>query len=71
MAIDAYMVEGDLAADRWTMTGTHTGTDLLGMPARGRPFRINGMDVIHLREDGLIDWVFHVEEFAQLRAQIA
>lgn len=71
MSINAYLVEGDLAADRWTMTGTHTGAPLMGMAAKGRPFRINGMDVIHVDHDGLIDWVFHVEEFAQLRAQIA
>jgi predicted ester cyclase len=71
MSINAYLVEGSLAADRWTMTGTHTGGPLMGLPPRGRPFRINGMDVSHIREDGLIDWVFHVEEFAQLRAQIA
>jgi predicted ester cyclase len=71
MSIGAYLVDGDLAADRWIMTGTHSGGPLLGMPASGRPFRIHGMDVVHIRDDGLIDWVFHVEEFAQLRAQIA
>lgn len=70
MTINAYVVEGDLAADRWTMTGTHKGAPLMGLPPLGRAFRIHGMDVIHCRADGLIDWVFHVEEFAQLRAQI-
>lgn len=70
MAIGAYLVEGEWAADRWVMTGTHTGTPLMGLPARDRRFRINGMDVVHIRPDGLIDQVFHVEEFASLRAQI-
>lgn len=71
MRIDAYLVEGEWAADRWTMTGTHTGAALMGLPAKGKRFRIHGMDVVRVRDDGLISQVFHVEEFAQLRAQIA
>lgn len=71
MSIEAYLVDGALAANRWTMSGTHSGGPLMGLPPRGRSFRINGMHVIHIRDDGLIDWVFHVEAFGQLRAQIA
>lgn len=71
MRIDAYIVEGEWAADRWTMTGTHAGAPLMDLPARGRRFQIHGMDVVRVRDDGLIDQVFHVEEFASLRAQIA
>jgi predicted ester cyclase len=69
MEILAYAVEGDYAADHWRMTGTHTGSPLLGMPARGRRFAIHGADVVRFR-DGLIDRVWHVEEFARLRDQI-
>ena len=71
MAIMHYVVEGDLAADRWVMRGTHTGAPLMGVPAMGRRFEINGMDVIRIRDDGLISDVWHVEEFARLRQQIA
>lgn len=70
MTIEDYVVEGDLAADRWVMRGTHTGTPLMGVPARGNRFEINGMDVIRVRDDFLIGDVWHVEEFASLRAQI-
>jgi predicted ester cyclase len=70
MEIAQYVVEDDLAADRWIMRGTHTGAPLMGIEAHGRPFEINGMDVIRIRDDGLISDVWHVEEFAQLRAQI-
>lgn len=71
MSIRQYVVEGDLAADRWVMRGTHRGAPLLGLPPRGRRFEINGMDVIRIRPDGLISDVWHVEEFARLREQIA
>lgn len=71
MAIADYVVEGDLAADRWVMRGTHSGAPLMGIPAAGRPFEINGMDVIRIRDDGLISDVWHVEEFARLKAQIS
>lgn len=71
MDIMAYVVEDDLAADRWVMRGTHTGAPLMGIEAAGRSFAINGMDVIRIREDGLITDVWHVEEFARLRNQIS
>lgn len=70
MTIEDYVVEGDLAADRWVMRGTHTGAPLMGVPARGNRFEINGMDVIRVRDDFMISDVWHVEEFASLRAQI-
>lgn len=71
MRIDAYVPAGVLVADCWTMTGTHSGAPLLGLAASGRRFRIHGMDVARFRADGRIDRIWHVEEFAQLRAQIS
>lgn len=71
MEIGAYLVEGDLVADRWTMTGTHTGAPLMGIDPAGRRFTMHGMDVIRIRDDGLIDRVWHAEELARMRRQIA
>lgn len=71
MTIEHYVVDGDFVADRWIMHGTHTGVPLLGVSAAGRRFTINGMDVVRFRDDGLITDVWHVEEFASLRAQIS
>lgn len=70
MRIDAYAVAGDHAADRWTMTGTHSGADLLGRPARGRRFVMQGMDVVRIAAAGRIDRVWHVEDLAGLRRQL-
>jgi steroid delta-isomerase-like uncharacterized protein len=70
MQINAYAVSGDHAADRWTMTGTHTGADLLGQPAQGRSFVMEGMDVVRIGAQGRIDRVWHVEDLAALARQI-
>ena len=70
MTIEAYVVDGNLAADRWVMEGTHSGAPLMGRPARNRSFRINGMDVIRLNPQGRITDVWHVEEFQHLVDQI-
>jgi predicted ester cyclase len=70
LTVEAFVVEGDLVCDRWTMTGTHTGAPLMGIEPRGKRFAINGMDVVRIDAAGLITDVWHAEEFAQLRAQI-
>lgn len=67
----AYVPSGPYVADRWTMTGTHTGTPLFGIAATGKRFEFVGMDIARFRPDGRIDCIWHVEEFARLRAQIA
>lgn len=70
MQIQCYVIDGDWIADRWVMTGTHTGSPLMGHPAQGKSFRINGMDVAHLDADGLITDIWHVEEFGSLLQQV-
>ena len=70
MEIQCYVIDGDWIADRWVMTGTHTGAALMGIEARGKSFRINGMDVARLDEAGLITDIWHCEEFAQLMAMV-
>jgi steroid delta-isomerase-like uncharacterized protein len=67
----AYVPCGAYVADRWTMTGTHTGTPLFGIPAAGKRFEFAGMDIARFRADGRIDRIWHVEEFARLKAQLA
>lgn len=71
MEIACYVIDGDWVADRWVMTGTHTGAALMGNPARGRTFTINGMDVARLNGEGLITDIWHCEEFASLLQQIS
>ena len=71
MNIACYIVDEDWIADRWVMTGTHDGAPLMGVPAQGRTFRINGMDVARLDGEGLITDIWHCEEFASLLHQVS
>jgi steroid delta-isomerase-like uncharacterized protein len=71
MQIHQYVVDGDYVADRWTMRGVHSGAPMMGLPAKGRSFEINGMDVIRVNDDGRISDVWHVEEFDRMRAAIS
>lgn len=71
MRIGCYVIDGNMVADRWTMTGTHNGAPLMGITPRGRRFTIAGMDVCRIGADGLITDVWHCEEFLKLRTQIA
>lgn len=70
MEIRHYVVDPPFAADRWIMRGTHDAEPLFGIPATGKCFEINGMDVIRIRADGRIDAIWHAEEMWQLAKQI-
>lgn len=70
MDIRCYVIEEDWIADRWVMTGTHTGAPLMGIAATGGRFRIDGMDVARLDADGRITDIWHCEDFRSLVAQV-
>jgi predicted ester cyclase len=71
MHIDGYAVDGNFAADRWTMSGTLSGAPLLGHEARGQRFTMKGMDIVRFDTNSQIDRIWHVEDFAALAAQIS
>lgn len=71
MHIQTYIIDPPYAADRWIMTGTHTGAALFGIEPTGKSFWMNGMDVIHVTDKNRIDTVWHVEEMWQLAGQIS
>ncbi|MEO0412385.1 MAG: ester cyclase family protein [Pseudomonadota bacterium] len=70
MHIQTYLIDPPYAADRWIMTGTHTGAPLFGIEPAGKTFWMNGMDVIHVTQEDRIDAVWHVEEMWQLAGQL-
>jgi len=43
----------------------------MGVKASGKAFRINGMDVARIDDEGLITDIWHAEEFHQLLQQIS
>jgi predicted ester cyclase len=48
------LVEGDLYACRFTMTGTQAG-EFMGFPASGRPFTLHGMTILRFDGDRVIE----------------
>ena len=63
------VIDGDRHADRWVMTGTHTG-ELFGIPPTGRPVRVEGATFTRLGPDGLVVEDIHHTDFAGLMAQL-
>ena len=63
------VVDGAHHADRWIMTGTHTG-ELFGIPPTGRTVRIEGATFTTLDAGGLVVEDVHYTDNAALAAQL-
>jgi predicted ester cyclase len=51
--VDDLVAEGDRVAARVSMTGTHTGEPLFGIPATGGLLRVEQFHIIQCNDDGL------------------
>lgn len=60
VTVELLLAEGDMVADRWVSTGTHTG-DLVGFPPSGKTLKMSGMDIFRV-ENGKIKEVWHEED---------
>jgi predicted ester cyclase len=47
------VAEGDIVVELFTASGTHTGSDLMGVAATGQSVRLNGINIFRI-EDGRI-----------------
>jgi steroid delta-isomerase-like uncharacterized protein len=63
------VVDGDRHADRWVLTGTHSGP-LFGIPATGKRVRVEGATFTRLGPDGLVVEDVHLADLAGLLRQI-
>jgi steroid delta-isomerase-like uncharacterized protein len=66
--VEELVAEGDVVVSRWTLTGTHTG-EFLGIAPTGRPIRVGGMSLDHLK-DGLLVSGFDGWDNLGLRQQL-
>ncbi|HLF71805.1 MAG TPA: ester cyclase [Dehalococcoidia bacterium] len=48
------LIDGERAAIRFTLSGRHTG-DQLGMPATGKPFSIEGIDIMRFENGKCVE----------------
>ena len=63
------IARGDLVALRLVVTATQTG-DLLGIPASGRDFRWDAVDIYRVNEDGRISEQWAFEDMAAIGSQL-
>jgi predicted ester cyclase len=64
------ITEGDLAATRWTLTGTMTGP-LWGMSATGKAFRVVGMDSVQVKNGKILrDWGGMADQLPKILQQV-
>src|SRR5262245_15955581 len=66
---DDVIVCGDKATVRSTVTATHSGGDLFGIPAMGKPLQFMAID-IHRLENGQIAETWHIEDFLSVLFQL-
>ena len=56
--VASFLAQGDVFADEWTLTGTHTGPFLLPdgteMPPTGRRVEVRGMELVRVRDGKIV-----------------
>ena len=55
VSIDDLIAEGDRVVARFTMTGTHTGAEFLGLPASGRKINVSGISIFRLADGKIVE----------------
>lgn len=69
ISLDDVVSEGDRAAARLTLTGTHEG-ELMGVPASHRPIEFSVITIMRFDEHGLIAERWNVADFLTMLQQI-
>lgn len=49
------IAEGDKVVERWTQSGTHTGTPLFGAPASGKKFSVTGISIYRIANGQIVE----------------
>jgi ketosteroid isomerase-like protein len=49
-----HLLDGDLFSCRFTVSGEHRG-DFMGVPATGRPYRLEGITIMRFRGDQVVE----------------
>ena len=55
VTIEDLVGEGDKVVARITMSGAHTGTEFLSLPARGKQFKIAGISIFRVASGKIIE----------------
>jgi len=66
LEIENMVVEGDLVAYQWTMSGTHTGP-YMGRPPSGHPMRIVGMNLERVQDGQIVEHWSYPDKLALMQ----
>ena len=55
VTIEDLIAEGDKVVARFTMTGTHTGAEFLGLPPSGRKINVTGISIFRVADGKIVE----------------
>jgi len=64
---DLIFAEGDKVVTRWTLTGTHTGTELMGLPATGKQLEVTGITINRIANGKAVESWWSVDRMALMQ----
>lgn len=61
------VAEGDIVVELFTASGTHTGTEIMGVPASGQTRTLPGINIFRLREGRIVERWGRLDDLGFLR----
>jgi steroid delta-isomerase-like uncharacterized protein len=65
--LDQMVAEADIVVERFTASGTHTGGELMGVPANGRGIVLAGINIFRIDGDRIVERWGRLDELGLLR----
>ena len=65
--LDQMVAEADIVVERFTASGTHTGGELMGVPATGRAIVLAGINIFRIDGDRIVERWGRLDELGLLR----
>jgi steroid delta-isomerase-like uncharacterized protein len=61
------VAEGDIVVESFTASGTHTGTDIMGVTASGQTVALRGINIFRLRDGRIVERWGRLDDLGLLR----
>jgi steroid delta-isomerase-like uncharacterized protein len=61
------VAEGDIVVEMFTATGTHTGTEIMGVAPSGRTVTLPGINIFRLRDGRIVERWGRLDDLSFLR----
>ncbi|WP_142061369.1 ester cyclase [Pseudonocardia kunmingensis] len=61
------VAEGDIVVELFRAGGTHTGAELMGVPASGRTLTLSGINIFRIEDDKIVERWGRLDDLGLLR----